>query len=181
MGQEGSSLWPWQCAIRHDHEPLQSSSLFVSWQDLSGLIWPNPRWWIYTILCFIQYFHMVLFFGGRQPTPRSSLYYKNSSPLNDRLWVQAFMSNLFKQLGILPLKSQYIYSILLFISKNSKLFTTNYDAHNLQTRHRNDLHLPTSTLTLYQKGVYYSGIKLFNNLPRNIKEIVGSPKQFKIA
>jgi hypothetical protein len=71
--------------------------------------------------------------------------------------------NLFKQLGILPLKSRYIYSVLLFVSKNWKLFTTNYDAHNLQTRQRNDLYLPISTLTLYQKGVYYSGIKLFNN------------------
>jgi hypothetical protein len=89
--------------------------------------------------------------------------------------------NLFKQLGILPLKSQYIYSVLLFVSKNWKLFTTNYDVHNLQTRHRNYLYLPTSSLTLYQKGVYYTGIKLFNNLSRTIKEIVESPKQFKIA
>jgi hypothetical protein len=32
-----------------------------------------------------------------------------------------------------------------------------------------------------QKGVYYTGIKLFNSLPRNIKEIVGSPKQLKIT
>jgi hypothetical protein len=28
------------------------------------------------ILCFIQYSHMVLYFGGRQPTLISSLYYK---------------------------------------------------------------------------------------------------------
>jgi hypothetical protein len=68
-----------------------------------------------------------------------------------------------------------------FVSKNWKLFTTNFAVHNLQTRHRNDVHLPTSTLTLYQKGVYYAGIKLFDNLPQNIKEIVGLPKQFKIA
>jgi hypothetical protein len=44
------------------------------------------------VLCFIQYFHMVLYFGGRQPTPRSSLYYKKGSQLNDRVWVPAFMS-----------------------------------------------------------------------------------------
>jgi hypothetical protein len=88
--------------------------------------------------------------------------------------------NLFRQLGILQLKSQYIYSILLFVLKNRKLFTTNHDAHNLQTRQNNNLYLPTSTLTLYQKGVYFTGIKLFNNLPLEIKEIVGIPKQFKI-
>jgi hypothetical protein len=34
---------------------------------------------------------------------------------------------------------------------------------------------------LYQKGVYSTGIKLFNNLPLEIKEIVGIPKQFKIS
>jgi hypothetical protein len=61
--------------------------------------------------------------------------------------------NLFKQLGILPLKSQYIFSALLFVSKNRKLFTTNRDAHNLQTRQSSNLYFPTSTLTLYQKGV----------------------------
>jgi hypothetical protein len=89
--------------------------------------------------------------------------------------------NLFRQLGILPLKSQYIYSVLLFVLKNRKLFTTNHDAHNLQTRQSNNLYLPTSTLTLYQKGVYFTGIKLFNNLPLEIKEIVGIPKQFRIS
>jgi hypothetical protein len=67
------------------------------------------------------------------------------------------------------------------VSKNWKHFTTNHDAHNLRIRHRNDLYLPTSTLTLYQKRVYYRGIKLFNNLSRNLKEVVGLPKQFKIA
>jgi hypothetical protein len=39
----------------------------------------------------------------------------------------------------------------------------------------------TSTLTLYQKGVYFTGIKLFSNLPLEIKEMVGNPKQFKIS
>jgi hypothetical protein len=34
---------------------------------------------------------------------------------------------------------------------------------------------------MYHKGVYFTGIKLFNNLPPEIKEIVGSPKQFKIS
>jgi hypothetical protein len=62
--------------------------------------------------------------------------------------------NLFRQLGILPLKSQYIFSVLLFVLNNMNLFATNYDAHNIQTMQRNTLYLPASTLTLYQKGVY---------------------------
>jgi hypothetical protein len=37
---------------------------------------------------------------------------------------------LFRQLGILPFKSQYIYSVLLFVLKNRKLFATNYDTQS---------------------------------------------------
>jgi hypothetical protein len=77
--------------------------------------------------------------------------------------------NLFKQPRILPLKSQYIYNVLLFVSKNRKYFITHYDAHNLQTRQSNNLFLPTSSLALYQKGVFFTGIKLFNKLPPEIK------------
>jgi hypothetical protein len=69
----------------------------------------------------------------------------------------------------------------LFVLKNRKLFTTNYDTQNLQTRQSNNLYPPASTLAMYQKGVYFTGIKLFNNLPPEIKETVGSPKQFKIS
>jgi hypothetical protein len=63
------------------------------------------------------------------------------------------------------------------------LSNTNIECYcyTLQTRQSNNLYLPTSTLTLYQKGVYFTGIKLFNNLPLEIKEIVGIPKQFRIS
>jgi hypothetical protein len=36
-------------------------------------------------------------------------------------------------------------------------------------------------LTQFQKGVYYSGIKIFNNLPHNIKELSNEIKLFKNA
>jgi hypothetical protein len=35
----------------------------------------------------------------------------------------------------------------------------------LDTRQRNNLYLPQANLNIYQKGAYYSGIKIFNNLP----------------
>jgi hypothetical protein len=88
---------------------------------------------------------------------------------------------IFKQLEILPLKSQYIYSILLFVGKHKHFFTTNSDRHNIQTRQRDNLHVPSSSLTVFQNGVYYSGIKLFNKLPVELKQLVGFPKKFKIA
>ncbi|PNF44137.1 hypothetical protein B7P43_G03190, partial [Cryptotermes secundus] len=123
----------------------------------------------------------IIFWGQATNTKKLFLIQKKAVRLMTGYSNRHSCRNLFRQLGILPLKSQYIYSVLLFVSKNSKLFTTNHDAHNLQTRQRSNLYLPTSTLTLYQKGVYFTGIKLFNNLPLEIKGMVGKYKQFKIS
>jgi hypothetical protein len=34
---------------------------------------------------------------------------------------------------------------------------------------------------MYQKGVYYSGVKVFNSLPRTLKDISSKPGKFNIA
>ena len=47
------------------------------------------------------------------------------------------------------------------------------------TRHGYDLYLPHKNLTIYQKGVYYSGVKIFNNLPSDTENICGSLKRYK--
>ena len=76
---------------------------------------------------------------------------------------------LVKKLEILPLYSQYIFSLSIFVIKNKHLFSTNFQIHSFQTRFKTNLHQPIANLTKFQKGVYYSGIKIFNNLPHNQK------------
>jgi hypothetical protein len=88
---------------------------------------------------------------------------------------------LFKRLEILPLKSQYILSTLLFVVKNNDLFTTNQEIHNINTRCNANLHPPICKLMVFQKGVYFSGIKLYNHLPPNLKSISKEIKIFKPA
>jgi len=51
----------------------------------------------------------------------------------------------------------------------------------LDTRQKNNLYLPQANLTIYQKGAYYSGIKIFNNLPLEIENVVDNQKKFKTA
>ena len=46
---------------------------------------------------------------------------------------------------------------------------------------KNDLHLPHVSLTMYQKGVFYSGIEVFNALPTTIKDISSNPRRFKVT
>jgi hypothetical protein len=45
---------------------------------------------------------------------------------------------LFKKLKILPLPSQYIFSLLLLVIKNRDLFKSNSEIHSINTRHRTD-------------------------------------------
>jgi len=87
--------------------------------------------------------------------------------------------HLFKHLRILTLPSQYIYSLLIFVVKNGDLFSFNSEIHNLPTRFKNNLHLPSTNLTIVQKGVLYSGSKICNYLPLQIKDHSGDLKSFK--
>jgi len=68
-------------------------------------------------------------------------------------------------------------SLLMFVIQNKHFFLTNDENHNLDTRQRNNLDLPQANLTIYQKGAYYSGIKIFNNLPLEIKNVAGNKKK----
>jgi hypothetical protein len=77
---------------------------------------------------------------------------------------------LFKALNLLPFYSQYIFSISVFMMKNMDKFVTNSDIHNIYTRQRFELHYPTK-FTKVQKGVSYTGIQIFNNLPHSIKNL----------
>ena len=86
---------------------------------------------------------------------------------------------LFKEGKILTLPSQYIFSLLPFVIHNTSLFVPNSVYHGINTRQKNDLRMPYAHRTLYQKGVLYSGIKVFNALPSSIKTISNNPNKFK--
>jgi hypothetical protein len=86
-----------------------------------------------------------------------------------------------KKLQILPLTSQYMLSFLMFVVQNKNFFLTNNENHNLDTRQRNNLYRPQANLSIYQRGAFYLGIKIFNNLPLEIKNVAGNQKKFKIA
>ena len=66
---------------------------------------------------------------------------------------------------------QYILSMLLFVMKNKELFRSNQNIHSIDTRSNMKLHLPICNLTVFQKGVYFSGVKLFDHLPPHIKSL----------
>ena len=91
---------------------------------------------------------------------------------------RASCRSLFKRLEILPLASQYILSLMLFVVKNIHFFISNSENHTKGTRQLNNLYHPITNLNAHQKGVLYIGIMIFNNLPPYIKDISNNVKSF---
>jgi hypothetical protein len=87
----------------------------------------------------------------------------------------------FRLLNTRPFYSQYIFSISMFVVKNKDTFILNSDIHSIHTRQGLALHHPTCKLTKVQKGVYYSGITIFNNLPQNFKNMTNDVNKLKHA
>jgi len=86
---------------------------------------------------------------------------------------------LFKELGILPLPSQYI-SLTLFVVKTWKyLCQIQTYIQKILEVNSTFLFLTQTRLTKCQKGVYFAGIKFFNHLPESIKKLSYSTEKFK--
>ena len=81
----------------------------------------------------------------------------------------------------IPPGTPCIYSILLFVTKHKDQFLSNSPVHKINTRQTCDLYIPAVNLAIYQKGVYYSGIKIYNHLPTAIKDLSGVKNKFKLA
>jgi hypothetical protein len=60
--------------------------------------------------------------------------------------------HLFRKLKILPLPSQYVLSLLLFVINNRNRFTINSEIYNINITQFNNFHQPTYNLSKYQVG-----------------------------
>jgi hypothetical protein len=89
--------------------------------------------------------------------------------------------SLFRVLNILPFYSQIIFLLFIFVAKNMDIFIPNSDIHRIHTTQGLGLHYPIYKLAKAQKGVFYTGIMIFNNLPHNIKILSNDGNKFQYA
>lgn len=77
---------------------------------------------------------------------------------------------LFKRLNILPLPSQYILEICMFVKKHPHLFPL-HDKVLGKTRSRDacKLYVPSQRLKIFSNNVYCNAIRIFNKLPTRLK------------
>jgi hypothetical protein len=59
------------------------------------------------------------------------------------------------------------------------MFLSNSEIHDINTRYKYSLHLPSTNLALVQKGVLYCGSKVYNRLLSNIEALSNDSKPFK--
>ncbi|PSN34689.1 hypothetical protein C0J52_25280 [Blattella germanica] len=65
---------------------------------------------------------------------------------------------------------------------NISNFTTNSDIHSYNTRNRNELSLQPNNSTLCRHNFINTGLRIYNHLPKHIKEIpVSALYKFKTA
>jgi hypothetical protein len=88
---------------------------------------------------------------------------------------------LFKKLGILPIPCVCLLSLMTFVVNNFDKFQTNMSVYTINTRRNDHLHLPIKHLSSYQRGVYYSGVKLLNILPSNILALKNDKNQLRVV
>jgi len=135
-------------------------------------------------IIYFSYFHSIMTYGvifWGNSTDRNNVFKLQKRAI--RLITNSSNRNscrrLFKELGVLPLQSQYILSLALFVVKNMEIFTSNSDIHTNNSRSKSNLFLPLIRLTKCQKGVYFASIKIFNYLPENIQKVCDNTNKFK--
>jgi hypothetical protein len=73
-------------------------------------------------------------------------------------------------LKLLTLSSQYILSLVRFLSQNLETYSFNYRVHVFNARNKLQLHKLSTTLTICQRAAYYDSTKIFSKLPDCIAE-----------
>jgi hypothetical protein len=78
--------------------------------------------------------------------------------------------------NILPLASQYLFSLLPFTAHNMQKFEIHSELH---TRHKHDLHMTNANLTSYQESVCCTGTNLCSALTPSITALTYNMQLFK--
>lgn len=81
------------------------------------------------------------------------------------------LKEVFKKIDILTIASQFIFENIMFVKKYEKTFVKNCDLHNLNTRRKNKLAVPS--FRLHKTGGSFLGkcVTFYNKLPLNITEM----------
>jgi hypothetical protein len=73
-----------------------------------------------------------------------------------------------KKLDILTVPCLYICALMVFAVKILNIYQTNTSVHDMNTRQKNKLHIPSVKPSSIQRCVCHSSVNIFNQLTQNI-------------
>jgi hypothetical protein len=85
----------------------------------------------------------------------------------------------FRKLDILTIPFLYSYAVVLFAVKNLNIYQTNSSIHVMNRGEQNKVHITSVRLSSIQRVVYYSSVKILNELPQNIFKYCKNIHAFK--
>jgi hypothetical protein len=136
-------------------------------------------------MIYFTYFHSIMSYGlilGGNSSHSSHIFklQKGAIRIMTNSGYRDSCREIFKEMEILPLKSQFIFLLLMSVVNNKEQFESNFEISGRNTRFNNKLNFPTCNLAVFQKGVHYLGVKVFNGIPTNIRKLAYDIKHFKL-
>lgn len=127
-------------------------------------------------LVYFSYFHSVMSYG--------LLLWGNASNINTIFILQKravralykmgprdSLRDKFKETGIMTVHSQYIFENLMYVHKNITKFKKNSDVHNINTRNKHKLAVPTTRLHKINHSFKGNCVRFYNVLPNSVLEL----------
>jgi hypothetical protein len=84
---------------------------------------------------------------------------------------------LFRKYGLLTVPALYFLEVAVWAHKNKEKLNSHRTNHRYETRHRNTmLSYPVHRLTQLERGPFYAGLRVFNSLSLDLKQIINNKK-----
>lgn len=78
------------------------------------------------------------------------------------------LREIFKEINILTVASQYILANIMYVHQNSNQFKKRCDFHNINTRNKNKIATPALRLHKVQNSFLGLSVRFYNKIPEDI-------------
>lgn len=126
---------------------------------------------VYYALVYSAISYHIIVWGGAINTRRVFLIQKRIIRLMFNIKKRSSCRTIFKENRILTFCGIYILKCCLYVRCNMRLFNNNSSNHNYSTRNGEKLLPPQHRTAAYQRSAYYNCIKVYNNIPSEIRAL----------
>lgn len=124
-------------------------------------------------LVYFSYFHSVMSYGillwGKAADIETIfILQKRAVRSIYNLGARVSLKELFKEINILTVASQFIYNCILYVRQNISFYRKHCDIHKLNTRNKNKLVIPKLRLQKVYGSFMGQGVVYYNKIPNDI-------------